>query len=101
MSDWMQVVLDDLTTMAKTFDDESTVYEGAVPKFLPGTAAESGDATLNEAIKGALDLLEILHHQMVRTIQTHSEKLAYARDSYERHDIDNRKLYDDLTKSLD
>ncbi len=100
MSDWFQVVLDDLKTMAKTFDDEAKTYEGLVPKLLPAPV-DSGDATLNEAMKGAMDLLQILHHQMVRTIQTHSEKLSYARDSYERHDIDNRKLYDDLTKNLD
>ncbi|MFI5777332.1 DUF6317 family protein [Nocardia sp. NPDC051570] len=100
MSDWFQVVLDDLTAMAQTFDDESKAYEGMVPKFLP-PPVDSGEAALDEAMRGAMDLLQILHHQMVRTIQTHSQKLAYARDSYARHDIDNRQLYDDLTKNLD
>jgi len=100
MSDLVQVVLDDLESLAKTFDDEAKTYDSLVPKFLP-TPVDSGDASLNQAMKSALDLLAILQHQMTRTIQTHSEKLAYARDSYERHDIDNRQLYDDLTKSLD
>ncbi|WP_330183156.1 DUF6317 family protein [Nocardia sp. NBC_01503] len=95
-----EVVLDDLKSMAKTFGDEATTYEGRVPGFLPA-AVDSGDGTLNEAMKGILELLEILNHQVVRTIQTHSDKLAYARDSYERHDIDNRKLFDDLTQNLD
>jgi uncharacterized protein (DUF924 family) len=100
MSDWFQVVLDDLKAMAKTFDDEAKAYEAVAQKFLPAVV-DSGDGTLNQAMKGAMDLLAVLQHQMTRTIQTHGEKLAYARDSYERHDVDNRKLYDDLTKSLD
>ncbi|MEG8182572.1 hypothetical protein GZH49_29320 [Nocardia terpenica] len=100
MSDWFQVVLEDLKAMAETFDDEAKTYEAMVSKFLPAPV-DSGEGALNEAMKGAMDLLQVLHHQMVRTIQTHSQKLAYARDSYERHDIDNRKLFDDLTKNLD
>ncbi|MEV6098679.1 DUF6317 family protein [Nocardia sp. NPDC051981] len=100
MSAGFEVILDDLKSMAKTFGDEATAYEGLVPSFLPA-AVDSGDAVLNEAMKGGLELLELLHHQMVRAIQIHAEKLAYARDSYERHDIDNRKLFDDLTKDLD
>src|SRR5260370_42402644 len=99
MSDWLQVVLDDLKSMAKTLEDEAKSYDSLEPKFVPAPV-DSGDTSLNETMRGALDLLGILHHQMVRTIQTHSDKLVYARDSYERHDIDNRKLYDDLTKSL-
>ncbi|WP_458690248.1 DUF6317 family protein [Nocardia tengchongensis] len=95
-----EVVLDDLKSMAKTFGDEATTYEGLVPSFLPSTV-DSGDSTLNEAMKGALELLQVLNHQVVRTIRTHAQKLSYARDSYERHDIDNRKLFDDLTQNLD
>lgn len=100
MSAGFQVILDDLKSMAKIFSDEATVYEGLVPGFLPA-AVDSGDDILNKAMKSALETLEILNHQVVRTMQTHSQKLTYAHDSYERHDIDNRKLFDDLTKGLD
>jgi hypothetical protein len=100
MSVWLQVVLDDLKAMAKTFDDEAKNYDSSAPKFLP-TPVDSGDASLNQTMKGALDTLSILHHQMTRDIQLHGEKLSYARDSYERHDTDNRQLFDDMTKGLD
>ncbi len=99
MSDF-SVVLGDLGSMAKTFDDESNTYQGLVPKFLPTTAVDSGDGTLNETMKSALEWLELLHHQMVRTIQTHAQKLAYARDTYAHHDATDRQLFDKLTTDL-
>jgi Family of unknown function (DUF6317) len=38
----------------------------------------------------------VLHTKMGEAIGEHTEKLQASGDTYERHEIDNRALFDDL-----
>ncbi|MFD4367775.1 DUF6317 family protein [Rhodococcus sp. NPDC058521] len=93
----LKVVLGDLSSMASTFDEQAKSYRDITPRVTPPIAA-SGDGALDGIIKGAMDLIAILHEQMATAIEGHAEKLHTAHDAYERQDIDNRFLYDNLMK---
>lgn len=89
------VVLGDLRAMANTFHTESDTYRELSTKVSP-PLADTGDGSLNGVLKAVLETLAVLHAQMATSIDEHGHKLAAARDSYARREIDNRALFDDL-----
>lgn len=99
MSDF-QVVLGDLRRMADTFGSEGERYRAITPKITP-PIADGGDGALNGAMQGVIELIGVLHEQMAKSIADHHDKLSYAHDSYQRRDIDNRALFDDVMKGAE
>lgn len=95
-----EAVLADLKNMSVTFGQQATEYRAVTPKLTP-PLADSGDGGLNGVMSGVMELIAVLHEQMATSIAQHSTKLSAAHDSYERRDIDNRFLFDDLMKDLD
>ncbi|KAA0021153.1 DUF6317 family protein [Antrihabitans cavernicola] len=95
-----EVVLEDLQSMATTFNEQAGAYRAVTPKLTPAEA-DSGDGALNAVMHAVLELIGVLHQQLATSITQHSEKLATAHDSYQRRDIDNRFLFDDLMKDVD
>ncbi len=94
MSDF-NVVLADLNELSTNFANESKTYEQLIPSINP-PAVDGGDANLNNVLTGLVKTFDDLHHRMVASISDHADKLKKARDSFERRDIDNRFLFDDL-----
>lgn len=92
MSGDFQVVLDSLRAMSGSFRTERDSYEAIKPKLTP-PIADSGDASLNSIIGVVMEFLDVLHTKMGEAIGEHAEKLQ---TSHERHEIDNRALFDDL-----
>jgi len=92
-----QVVLDDLSSMANTFHTEADASKALKAKMSP-PAADTGDGNLNTVLQAVMETLDVLHTRMVTAIEDHGDKLAAARDSYARREIDNHGLFDDLTK---
>jgi hypothetical protein len=90
-----QVVLDSLRAMSGSFSSERDAYEAIKPKLTP-PIADSGDASLNSIIEVIMECLDVLHTKMGEAISEHAEKLQASHDTYERHEIDNRALFDDL-----
>lgn len=95
MGDGFQVVLDDLSSMATTFAREAGIYAQIKPRITP-PVADAGDDTLNHIIKVVMECLDVLHTKMTEGIDEHATLLRKAHDSYQRHDLDNRALFDDL-----
>ena len=95
MSRDFQVVLDSLKAMSGSFQTEASAYEDIKPKLTP-PIADSGDANLNNIIGVVMECLDVLHTKMGEAIAEHAEKLQASHDTYERHEIDNRALFDDL-----
>ena len=95
MSGDFQVVLDSLSAMSGSFRTEGDAYEAIKPKVTP-PIADSGDANLNNIIGVVMECLDVLHTKMGEAIGEHAEKLQASHDTYARHDIDNRALFDDL-----
>ncbi len=95
MSGDFQVVLDSLRAMSDSFRTEGDAYEAIKPK-LTLSIADSGDASLNSIIGVVMECLDVLHTKMGEAIGEHTEKLQASGDTYERHEIDNRALFDDL-----
>lgn len=69
-----EVVLDDLDRMSSTFDQQAGAYRAVTPQLTPPTA-DSGDGALNGIMKGAMELIAVLHEQMATSISLHAEKL--------------------------
>lgn len=95
MSGDFQVVLDSLGAMSGSFRTEGDAYEAIKPKLTP-PIADSGDASLNSIIGVVMECLDVLHTKMGEAIGEHAEKLQASHDTYARHEIDNRALFDDL-----
>lgn len=92
-----EVVLADLQSMATTFHAEAGTYRDLVPGITP-TAVDSGDGGLNAMMAGVFTSLATLHELMAESITQHGDQLGRARDAYTAREIDNRFLYDDLTR---
>ena len=95
MSAGFKVILDDLTTMAKTFHDQATDWRKLHSDVAPPIGS-GGDPGLDHAIKEVADLIIGLHLCLADKLDEHGDKVGYARDSFHRHDIDVRGLFDDL-----
>ncbi|GAA2469993.1 MULTISPECIES: DUF6317 family protein [Actinomycetes] len=91
-----KVIYDDLSTLAKTFHDQAGDYRKLAPDVSPAIVS-GGDPALDSAIKEVADLIIALHTGLADRMDDHSDKAAYARDSFHRHDIDIHGLFDDLT----
>ncbi|MEU9986789.1 DUF6317 family protein [Streptomyces sp. NPDC048045] len=94
MSDF-KAVYDDLTTMAKTFHEQAGDYRKLHPDVAPPVVS-GGDAGLDSAVKEVADLIIALHIGMADRIDDHGDKVAYARDSFHRHDVDVHGVFEDL-----
>ncbi|MFI9804685.1 DUF6317 family protein [Streptomyces sp. NPDC052301] len=94
MSDF-KAVYDDLATMAKTFHDQAGHYRTLHPDVAPAVVS-GGDAGLDAAIKEVADLIIALHTGMADRMDDHGDKVAYARDSFHRHDVDVHGAFEDL-----
>ncbi|MFF7235291.1 DUF6317 family protein [Streptomyces collinus] len=94
MSDF-KAVYDDLATMARTFHGQAGDYRKLRPDVAPPVAA-GGDAGLDSAIKEVADLIIALHVGMADRMDDHGDKVAYARDSFHRHDVDVHGVFEDL-----
>ena len=94
-----KAVLKDLQSMSTTFSQQASAYKAITPKLTP-PVADSGDGGLNSMMHAVMELMTVLHEQMATAISQNSEKLSTAHDAYQRRDIDNRFLFDDLMKDL-
>jgi hypothetical protein len=90
-----KAVLGDLTSMSRTFHDEARNYRELRPDVAPPLAG-GGDAGLDHAVKEVADLLVALHTGFADRLDDHGDKVAYARDSFQRHDVDVHGLFEDL-----
>ncbi len=89
------VVLADLTSMASSFATAGTQYDALRPQVTP-KPADTGDTGLNEQLSGLMTPLAGLQTKMSEAIDEPSTRLATTRDSFARHDIDVRFMFDDL-----
>ncbi|MGW0209673.1 DUF6317 family protein [Streptomyces sp. NPDC003233] len=96
MSDF-KVVYDDLAAMAKTFHDQAGDYRKLHPDVAPPVVS-GGDPGLDSAVKEVADLIIALHTGMADRLDDHGDKVAYARDSFHRHDVDVHGVFEDLIK---
>lgn len=85
----------DLTSMAKTFHDQARDYRGLAADVAPPVAS-GGDEGLDHAIKEVAGLLVALHTGFADRLDDHGDKVTYARDSFQRHDIDVHGMFEDL-----
>ncbi|KUM98465.1 hypothetical protein AQI88_03065 [Streptomyces cellostaticus] len=81
--------------MAKTFHDEAGDYRKLHPDVAPPVVS-GGDAGLDSAVKEVADLIISLHIGMADRMDDHGDKVAYARDSFHRHDVDVHGVFEDL-----
>lgn len=95
---WLQVVFDELTEMSRKFEWGASDYSAVAGK-LKVAPPDSGEGALNTLIQATMGVIDVLNRQVVGEIQHNGQLVAAARDSYERHDIDNRELYDDMIKN--
>ncbi|MGN5379084.1 hypothetical protein BIV25_37990 [Streptomyces sp. MUSC 14] len=95
MSADFKVILGDLTRMTKAFHDSATDYRKLHSDVAPPVGS-GGDPGLDHAIKEVADLIIGLHIGLADRLDEHGDKVGYARDSFHRHDIDVRGLFDDL-----
>jgi hypothetical protein len=89
------VVLGDLTNMASSFASANRQYTALRPEITP-VQPETGEASLDEQLTSLLALLDVLHTKMSEAIDEHSKRLIMTRDSFQRHDIDVRFMFDDM-----
>ncbi|MEV6052854.1 DUF6317 family protein [Streptomyces sp. NPDC052107] len=94
MSDF-KAVYDDLATMAKTFHEQAGDYRKLHPDVAPPVVS-GGDAGLDSAVKEVADLIIALHTGLADRLDDHGDKVAYARDSFHRHDVDVHGVFEDL-----
>ncbi|MFF1598242.1 DUF6317 family protein [Streptomyces mirabilis] len=90
-----KAVLSDLTSMSKTFHDEATHYRNLHDQVAPPVVS-GGDSGLDHAIKEVADLIVALHTGFADRLDDHGDKVTYARDSFQRRDIDVHGLFEDL-----
>lgn len=95
MADNYQVILSDLQDMAKRFDDESQHYQ-AIQRKVAHPPADTGEGSLNQTLDAVLSTLQVLHANMQAQIEDHAKTIRDTKDSYQRHDLDNRELFEDL-----
>ncbi|MET7569553.1 DUF6317 family protein [Streptomyces sp. NPDC005492] len=95
MSADFKAVLSDLTSMTKTFHDQATDYRGLAADVSPPLVS-GGDAGLDDAIKEVANLILGLHTGFADRLDDHGDKVAYARDSFHRHDVDVHGVFEDL-----
>lgn len=94
MSDF-KVVLSDLAALHTNFANEATAYERLIPSINP-PAVDGGDGNLNSVLVSLVETFDVLHNALVGSITHHADMLKTAHDSFQRHDIDTRFLYDNL-----
>ncbi|MFE0382589.1 DUF6317 family protein [Streptomyces bungoensis] len=94
MSDF-KAVYDDLTAMAKTFHEQAGDYRKLHADVAPPVVS-GGDPGLDAAIKEVAGLIVALHLGMADRMDDHGDKVAYARDSFHRHDVDVHGVFEDL-----
>ncbi|WP_230194508.1 DUF6317 family protein [Streptomyces coriariae] len=90
-----KAVLSDLTSMSRTFHDEAVNYRKLYADVAP-PLADGGDTGLDHAVKEVADLIVALHIGFADRLDDHGDKVTYARDSFQRHDIDVHGLFEDL-----
>lgn len=90
-----RAVLSDLTSMAKTFHDQAANYRGLHADVAPPVVS-GGDVGLDDAIKEVAHLIIGLHTGFADRLDDHGDKVAYARDSFHRHDVDVHGVFEDL-----
>ncbi|MGW0767044.1 DUF6317 family protein [Streptomyces sp. NPDC002671] len=90
-----KVIYDDLATMAKTFHDQATDWRKLHGDVAPAVVS-GGDPGLDHAIKQVSELLIGLHIGLADKLDDHGDKVAYARDSFHRHDVDIHGVFEDL-----
>jgi Family of unknown function (DUF6317) len=90
-----KAVYDDLATMARTFHQQADDYRTLHPDVAPPVVS-GGDPGLDSAIKEVADLIVALHVGMADRMDDHADKVAYARDSFHRHDVDVHGVFEDL-----
>ncbi|MCX4811735.1 DUF6317 family protein [Streptomyces sp. NBC_01239] len=90
-----KAVLSDLTSMASTFHDQATNYRKLHDQVAPPLVS-GGDSGLDHAIKEVADLIVALHTGFADRLDDRGDKVAYARDSFHRHDVDVHGVFDDL-----
>ncbi|MGW0830668.1 DUF6317 family protein [Streptomyces prunicolor] len=95
MSVDFKAVLGDLTSMATTFHDQATDYRNLHAQVAPPVVS-GGDAGLDDAIKEVAHLILGLHTGFADRLDDHGDKVAYARDSFHRHDVDVHGVFEDL-----
>ena len=91
----LKAVQSDLTAMAKTFHDEAITYRGLHTAVAP-PVADGGDPGLDHALHEVAQLIVGLHTGLADRLDDHGDKVAHARDSFQRHDIDVHGLFEDL-----
>jgi hypothetical protein len=80
-SDGFQVVLSDLLAAATTFGAEAATYQALIPADGPA-CPDGGDAAVNQALRGAVQLIGALHLQAAGVIESDSAKLRQAHGRY-------------------
>ncbi|MFJ9819156.1 DUF6317 family protein [Streptomyces sp. NPDC101151] len=90
-----KAIYGDLATMARTFHEQATDYRKLHPDVAPPVVS-GGDAGLDHAIKEVAGLLIALHIGLGDRMDDHGDKVAYARDSFHRHDVDVHGVFEDL-----
>jgi hypothetical protein len=95
MGDGYQVVLGDLAGMAKTYHQEAENYRNLKPQVVP-PCVDGGDPAFNDALAMIMDDIDSLHTKLADRIDEHGDKLQYAHDSYQRHDVDLHGVFEDL-----
>ncbi|MFJ8140267.1 DUF6317 family protein [Streptomyces sp. NPDC096013] len=90
-----KAVLSDLTSMASTFHDQATDYRKLHDQVAPPLVS-GGDSGLDHVIKEVADLIVALHTGFADRLDDRGDKVAYARDSFHRHDVDVHGVFDDL-----
>ncbi|MET7681243.1 DUF6317 family protein [Streptomyces sp. NPDC005423] len=90
-----KAVLSDLTTMSTTFHDQATDYRRLHPQVAPPVVS-GGDSGLDHALKEVAHLIVALHTGLADRMDDRGDKVTYARDSFQRHDVDVHGVFEDL-----
>lgn len=96
MSDGYQVLMGDLLGMSQTFDQESTVLNGAVSGG-GVTAPDGGDGMINSALANALQTAGLATGQLGAVVGNHGQKLLTAYQKYQGAEQDSTQLCQKLT----
>jgi hypothetical protein len=91
VSSGYQVVMSDLASMASAFKRESTAFDAIMPVDGP-PCPDGGDGDINQAMRGAVQMLGVLHKQMAEVISQHGTRLQTAHDNYEHTETGLTKL---------
>ncbi|MDQ1046511.1 DUF6317 family protein [Streptomyces sp. V4I2] len=90
-----KAILSDLTSLSTTFHDEAVTYRKLHADVAP-PVADGGDPGLDHALREVAELIVGLHTGFADRLDDHGDKVAHARDSFQRHDIDVHGLFEDL-----